>query len=189
MREYVAAQLADHLATIRELVEQLQPAIVEAAELVCVALERGNKLLLFGNGGSAADAQHIAAELVNRFETQRRGLPALALTTDTSALTSISNDSAFSAVFERQIEALCRPGDLLVGLSTSGNSENVVRALTRGRALGAGCLGLTGGDGGTVKALCDVALVIPSATTARIQEAHILVGHILCGLVDQRFAT
>lgn len=155
-----------------------------AAELIA-AMQAGGKLLFCGNGGSAADCQHIAAELTGRFILDRRPLPALSLTTDTSALTCIGNDYSFDDVFSRQVQGLGRPGDVLVGISTSGNSENVIRAVTSAQAQGLRTVGLLGRDGGKLKALCNHSIVVPSSTTARIQEMHILIGHTLCGLVEQ----
>lgn len=155
-----------------------------AAELIA-AVQAGGKLLFCGNGGSAADCQHIAAELTGRFILDRRPLPALSLTTDTSALTCIGNDYSFDDVFSRQVQGLGRPGDVLVGISTSGNSENVIRAVTSAQAQGLRTVGLLGRDGGKLKALCNHSIVVPSSTTARIQEMHILIGHTLCGLVEQ----
>jgi D-sedoheptulose 7-phosphate isomerase len=139
---------------------------------------------LCGNGGSAADAQHIAAELVGRFVADRRALPAIALTTDTSALTAIANDYGYDAVFSRQLEGLAQPGDVLIAISTSGNSANVLAAANTGKAMGVQVLGLLGGSGGKLLNACDDSLVVPSKTTARIQECHILIGHMLCDLVE-----
>ncbi|MFZ2089693.1 MAG: D-sedoheptulose 7-phosphate isomerase, partial [Desulfobaccales bacterium] len=147
-------------------------------------LTGGGKILLFGNGGSAADAQHIAAEFVNRFKIERPPLAALALTTDTSILTSIANDYDFIEVFAKQVRALGRPGDAAVGLSTSGNSGNVVRALEAAREMGLNTLALSGGKGGPVAAAAEMAIVVPSANTPRVQEVHITIGHVLCDLVD-----
>ncbi|MDP9954616.1 D-sedoheptulose 7-phosphate isomerase [Epilithonimonas hungarica] len=152
--------------------------------ILCEAINNGNKILLFGNGGSAADAQHIAAEFTGRFVKERRGLPAVAITTDTSALTAIGNDYGYEKVFERQIEALANPGDVLIGISTSGNSGNVIKALLKGKELGCNLIGLSGRDGGEMNDICDFNLIVPSNVTARIQEVHILIGHILCQIVD-----
>ncbi len=159
-------------------------AVLEVGRLMSSALKRGNKILLFGNGGSAADAQHIAAEIVGRFKRERGGLPAIALTTDTSVLTAVGNDYGFERIFERQIEALCREGDVAVGISTSGNSENVVRALRRANELGAITVAFTGGSGGRVVEVARYAFVVPSADTPRIQECHITLGHVLCEIID-----
>jgi D-sedoheptulose 7-phosphate isomerase len=159
-------------------------ALRKVAEVLVAALSARRTLFFFGNGGSAADAQHLAAEFVNRFEIDRPGLPALALTTDSSVLTSIGNDAAFSRIFARQIEALGRSGDVAVGISTSGRSPNVLEGLRAARELGLVTIGLTGGRGGPMKALCHHLLAVPSEQTARVQEIHILAGHILCSLVD-----
>jgi D-sedoheptulose 7-phosphate isomerase len=162
-------------------------ALERAIELVGGALAAGRKLLLFGNGGSAADAQHIAAELVGRFLADRRPLPAIALTTDTSALTAIANDYGYDQVFARQVRALAAPGDVALAISTSGRSPSVLRAVEAAREMGVGTIGLTGGDGGPLAAMVDVSLRVSASThSARIQETHILVGHVLCELVERR---
>jgi D-sedoheptulose 7-phosphate isomerase len=162
------------------------PRFLDAIKLVSQAFERGNKLLLFGNGGSAADAQHIAAEFVNRYIIDRPPLPAIALTTDSSILTSISNDSAFQDIFARQIKALGKEGDVVIGLSTSGNSPNVVKAFEVAKEMGIKTVALTGNDGGMLVKIADVPLVVSSSSTPRIQETHILVGHILCEMVEHQ---
>ncbi len=141
-----------------------------------------------GNGGSAADCQHIAAELVGRFKSEREGLPAIALTTDTSILTAIGNDYSFNEIFARQIEALANKGDLVIGISTSGNSENVIRGILKAKKIGCYTVGLLGKDGGKLKNLVDLAIIIPSNNTPRIQECHILIGHIACEIVDKEFS-
>ncbi|HYS04102.1 MAG TPA: D-sedoheptulose 7-phosphate isomerase [Candidatus Dormibacteraeota bacterium] len=161
-------------------------AVVEsAAEALVTALRGGRTLLFFGNGGSAADAQHLAAEFVNRYVRDRPALPALALTTDTSVLTSIANDSEFKSVFARQVEAIGRPGDVAVGISTSGGSANVIEGLRTARARRLVTIGFCGEEGGAMRGLCDHLISVPSKTTARIQEVHILVGHILCQIVEE----
>ena len=158
---------------------------IEAAGLlIWKTLEAGNKILLCGNGGSAADAQHIAAELVGRYEAQRRSFPAVALTTDTSALTALSNDFGFEEVFARQVDALGSSGDLLIAISTSGKSPNVINAADKARALGLKTIALTGCSGEPLASHCDVAVVVPSNRTARVQEGHITIGHIWCEMVD-----
>lgn len=163
--------------------------LVRAVDLVVEALNEGNKLLLFGNGGSAADAQHIAAELVGRFAAERKPLAALALTTDTSALTAIANDYGYEEVFARQVRALALPGDVAIAISTSGRSPSVLRGVEACHQRGVRVIALTGGDGGPLLGLADVGLVVgASRHTARIQETHILVGHILCELVERRLA-
>lgn len=172
----------------REVFERLaglSSPIEAAAGLIQTTLSRGGKLLLCGNGGSAADSQHIAAELTGRFIKDRRPLAAVALATDTSALTCIANDYSFDEVFARQVLALGQRGDCLLGISTSGNSRNVIRAADVARSAGVHVIGLLGRDGGALRALCDVAIVVPSSTTARIQEAHIFIGHTLCALVEE----
>lgn len=157
-----------------------------AVLIMSESLKSGGKLLFFGNGGSAADAQHISAELVVRYKSDRRAIAAIALTTDTSTLTACGNDLGYDAVFERQIEALGRPGDVAVGISTSGKSPNVLRGLTQARALGVRTVGLTGGSGGGFPALCDVTITVPSSVTARVQEMHILLGHMMCIALERR---
>ena len=175
----------------KELLEvcslQLVQIISEASQIINNCILSGNKLFLFGNGGSAADAQHIAAEFTGRFVIERRPLPAIALTTDTSAITAIGNDYGYDIVFERQVEALANKGDVLIGISTSGNSPNVLKALKVGKEKGCLTVGLSGRDGGKMNALCDKNIVVPSNTTARIQEVHILIGHIFCSCVDEVF--
>ena len=157
------------------------------AEAIYETLLRGNKILICGNGGSAADAQHIAAEFVGRFESERKALPAIALTTDTSALTALANDYDFERIFSRQVEALARKNDLLIAISTSGNSPNVISAVMTARQIGCKILGMTGKDGKKLASLSDVCLKIPSDRTARIQEAHIAVAHIWCEIVDGKY--
>jgi D-sedoheptulose 7-phosphate isomerase len=152
--------------------------------LICKALESGNKVLLCGNGGSAADAQHIAAELVGRYEQERRSFPAIALTTDTSALTALSNDYGYEEVFARQVQGLAVAGDVLIAISTSGKSANVIKAAEKARALGCQVVGLTGGSGEPLTSHCDIAIVVPSERTSRVQEAHITIGHLWCEMVD-----
>ena len=176
--------LEEHMEVFRRL-ETLAPIIQDAAALVAGALRQGGKLMLCGNGGSAADSQHLAAELTGRFVKDRRPLAAVALSTDTSALTCIANDYSFDDVFSRQVTGLGRKGDCLIAISTSGNSRNVMRAAEAARAAGIHVIGLLGRDGGALRALCDIAIVVPSATTARIQEAHIFIGHTLCAMVEE----
>jgi D-sedoheptulose 7-phosphate isomerase len=163
----------------------LLAAVERAARLCADALGRGNKVMFAGNGGSAADAQHLAAELVGKLNYERPGLPALALTTDSSILTAVSNDYGYDELFRRQIEALGAPGDVLVAISTSGRSKNILRALTAARDKGITTLGMTGADGGEMPELCDLCLRAPSRETQKIQEAHIVLGHILCGLAER----
>lgn len=176
--------LREHLETIQALLATRVGEIERAGEVICAALGRGHKILLCGNGGSAADAQHIAAELVGRYEQQRRAWPAIALTTDTSALTAVSNDYGYENVFARQVEALVVPGDVLIALSTSGHSPNVVKAAETAKARGCKTLALTGGTGEPLASISDLAVVVPSQRTARIQEAHITIGHVWCEMVE-----
>jgi D-sedoheptulose 7-phosphate isomerase len=182
--QFLLAQMDEHaevLAATRDAVAQPFERLVEA----CVkSLGAGGKILFFGNGGSAADAQHLAAEMVVRYRINRKALAAIALTTDTSTLTACANDYSFEGIFSRQVEALARPGDVLIGISTSGKSPNVVKALEVGKAMGCVAAGFAGGDGGVMKALCEPLLVVPSKIVARIQEMHILIGHALCDRVE-----
>lgn len=162
--------------------------IETVVRLMVKALCDGRTLFFCGNGGSAADSQHIAAEFIGRFQKERRALPAIALTTDTSILTALANDYSYDKVFSRQIEGLGREGDVLVGISTSGNSANVVAALRQAKTLGLVTVGLTGGDGGSISSMVDVHLNVPSKITARVQESHICIAHCLCDLVEQSFS-
>ncbi|WP_369792211.1 MULTISPECIES: D-sedoheptulose 7-phosphate isomerase [unclassified Lebetimonas] len=167
--------------------EKLLPDIVSAAELCLASLKDGGKILLCGNGGSAADSQHIAAELSGRFKKERKALAGIALTTDTSALTAIGNDYGFEQIFSRQVEALANEDDILIAISTSGNSKNVINAIDYARKTGCKVITLTGKDGGKMKDLGDVNIVIPSYDTPRIQEMHIMVGHMICAMIDEEF--
>ncbi len=173
---------------VKKQVLNLSEEIYETGKTIAEALKRGNKVLVCGNGGSAADAQHFAAELVVRFEKERKALPAIALTTDSSIITAHSNDYDFSTVFSRQVEALGNEGDVFVGISTSGNSENVIKAFEVAKAKRLICVGLSGKDGGKMKYLAlDHLIVVPSKVTARIQESHIMIIHIICSIVDSFF--
>ena len=187
MLNMIQKELHAHQETINKTIETMIPRIQSASELMVRILKSGNKILLIGNGGSAADAQHIAAELTGRYKSERKGLPAIALTTDTSALTAISNDYGYVRVFDRQVEALANQGDLLIGISTSGNSANIISALEVAKELGCATLGMSGKSGGKMNEVCDLNLTIPSDDTPRIQEMHILIGHILCQAVDDAF--
>ncbi|TCJ15451.1 SIS domain-containing protein [Parasulfuritortus cantonensis] len=175
--------LEAHQAVIASL-HPLIPDITRLAREMRACLARGGKVVWLGNGGSAADSQHLAAEMVGRYRRERKGLAALALTTDTSILTSVGNDYGYEHIFARQVEALCTAADVVVGISTSGNSRNVLLAIAKAREIGAYTVGLLGGRGGQLKETCDLALVVGSDDTARVQEAHILIGHILCDLVE-----
>jgi D-sedoheptulose 7-phosphate isomerase len=187
--DLLSNSLREHLATVEKLLESSLPDIERSGRLICDALTNGKKILVCGNGGSAADAQHIAAELIGYYESQRRSWPAIALTTDTSALTAVSNDLGFEHVFARQVAGLAQPGDVLIAISTSGKSKNVLRALEQAKESGCQTIGLTGaltgGPAETLATLCDVVVAVPSTRTARIQEAHITIGHLWCEMVDQ----
>lgn len=184
MVEEIKNQFEKNIELHRLAKEQLSPQIAEAASLILDVYKQGRKLLLCGNGGSAADAQHIAAELVGRFKKERRGLPAIALTTDTSIMTSLANDYWYDLMFARQVEALGDKGDVLIGISTSGNSVNVIRAIEAANFKGLRTIGFLGGDGGKLKDLVELPLVVPSSDADRIQEVHIAMGHIICDLID-----
>jgi D-sedoheptulose 7-phosphate isomerase len=184
MEDIFTKSLAEHRAVFDCLIAGEMPNIKKCAELIWNALSTGKKVLLCGNGGSAADAQHIAAEFVGRYETERRALPSVALTTDTSALTALGNDYGYERVFARQVEALANKDDVLIGISTSGNSPNVLAALEKAREIGCVNIGMTGAKGGKMIDLCDAVLRVPSERTARIQEAHITVAHIWCEYID-----
>ena len=175
--------IAEHLMVINSLREQ-QPLLQRIAEKMTSAILAGHKVLWCGNGGSAADSQHLAAELMGQFRRERRGLPSIALTTDTSILTAVANDYGYERVFERQVEALCTKGDVLVGISTSGSSKNVCAALKSARKSGAFTVAFTGQGGGAMASVADITLSIDSKDTARIQEGHILCGHMLCDWIE-----
>jgi len=187
MQSIIKYEFNEHLATSKKTMESVSKSIEIAAELCIDCLKKGNKILLFGNGGSAADSQHIAAEIVGRYKTERKGLPAIALTTDTSALTAIGNDYGYLHVFDRQVEALANEGDVLIGISTGGTSANIVNALKIAKDLGCKTIGFSGKDGGKFNNLCDVNIVVPAEDTPRIQEMHIVIGHTICHLIDQAF--
>ena len=173
------------IETKRAFFEYQTESVARAAEIIIESVSAGGKLLIFGNGGSAADAQHIAAELVNRLNYDRPAIPAIALTTDTSILTSVGNDTSFDELFERQVRALGRAGDVAVAISTSGNSANVLRAAAAAREMGIKLIGLAGRTGGKLASMVDVALIVKADSTQRIQETHITIGHILCEMVEE----
>jgi D-sedoheptulose 7-phosphate isomerase len=180
----LARSLKEHLESLQALLDTKLHEIQQAGETICQALSDGGKVLLCGNGGSAADAQHIAAELVGRYEQQRRAYPALALTTDSSALTALSNDYGYENVFARQVQALATKGDVLIAISTSGKSANILQAVKTARSMGCKTIALTGSSGDSLAAICDLAVVVPAQRTSRVQEAHITVGHLWCEMVD-----
>ncbi len=181
---YFSSEMEEHERVLGATREALREPFARLVSVCLKAARNGNKIVFFGNGGSAADAQHLATELAVRYERDRAPIAALALTTDTSMLTAIGNDYGFDDLFARQVEALCRPGDVVIGISTSGNSENVIRALKAARNLDAVAAGFGGRDGGRMRGLADPLLVVPSDDTARIQEMHITLGHMLCGALE-----
>jgi D-sedoheptulose 7-phosphate isomerase len=184
----IVGSLNQHIEVFRAILDGNTGSIKECSDLILGVFRAGKKVLLCGNGGSAADAQHIAAEFVGRYETERRALPAIALTTDTSALTAVANDYDFERIFSRQVDALAVEGDCLIAISTSGNSPNVISAVMTARKLGCKVVGMTGSDGKKLASLSDACIMIPSDRTARIQEAHITVAHIWCETIDRWLA-
>lgn len=179
--------LEDHSRTVGQL-HAMSPLILAVAGRMIAALQSGGKICFMGNGGSAADSQHLAAEFVGRFTRERRGLASIAFTTDTSILTAIGNDYGYDSIFSRQVEALCRPGDVLVGITTSGNSPNVIKAMELAGKIGVVRVGMTKQPGGKLAEVSDHLIAIPSAVTARVQECHMLLGHILCDIVEEACA-
>lgn len=184
LAQLLETQIAEHLAVANNLHEAVRTPFLRLAELCCTSVTNGGKILFCGNGGSAADAQHLAAELVVRFKFNRRALPAIALTTDTSILTAAANDFSYDEVFARQVEALARAEDIVIGITTSGQSPNVLRALEAARRVGAVAAGFAGRDGGAMVGVAEPLIIVPSTITARIQEMHILLGHMLCDAVE-----
>jgi len=185
MKERMKAAFHSHRVVMEALERELGPKMIQVTDLLVDTFRSGNKLLVMGNGGSAADAQHLAGEIVGRFRLERRGLPAIALSTDSSILTAVGNDYGFEAIFSRQVEALAREGDAVIGISTSGSSPNVLSALRLAREMGCRTVGLLGKDGGSIRELVDIDLTVPGQDTPRIQEGHITIIHILCELVEQ----
>ena len=188
MQSIIKHEFSEHIKVSIETIKSIGKPIEIAAKICIDSLKNGNKILIFGNGGSAADAQHIAAELVGRYKTERKGIPAIALTTDTSAITSIANDYGYLHVFDRQVEALANEGDVAIGISTGGSSTNVISALKLANNLGCKTIGFSGKDGGEFNALCDVNLIAIAEDTPRIQEMHILIGHTICHLIELEFS-
>lgn len=178
-------QLHESSEIIRLIAETSSDQIAEVAMLMVDCMRSGGKVIFFGNGGSASDAQHLAGELVGRFRMERNAFPALSLTTNTSIITAVANDYGYDMVFARQVEALGRKTDLIVGISTSGNSPNVVEGIRKAKQIGAKTIGLTGRDGGKIAEIADIVLTVPSSDTPRIQEAHITIGHIICDIVEK----
>jgi len=186
MKSIIENEFTEYLK-VAQKISTLTDQVEVAAKLCIDSLQNGGKILIFGNGGSAADAQHIAAELVGRYKVERKGLAAIALTTDTSALTSIGNDYGYNHVFDRQVEALANQGDVAIGISTGGSSINVISGLQAAKQLGCNLIGFSGRDGGEMNTLCDVNLIVPAQDTPRIQEMHIVIGHTICHLIDLAF--
>ena len=188
MQSIIKHEFSEHLKVSKKTMESICKPIEIAAKICIDSLKKRGKILIIGNGGSAADAQHIAAELVGRYKTERKGLSAIALTTDTSAITSIANDYGYLHVFDRQVEALAKERDVVIGISTGGGSANVISALKLANDLGCKTIGLSGKGGGEFNSLCDVNIIVPSKDTPRIQEMHIVIGHTICHLIDQEFS-
>ncbi len=188
-REIAQNALEMHIDVFENVIKEQIENISICGEIIFESVSQNNKLLICGNGGSAADAQHIAAEFVGRYETERKALASVALTTDTSALTAISNDYGFERVYSRQVEALAKEGDVLLAISTSGNSPNIIKAIMTARKMGCKVIGLTGQNGKKLAALCDACVMVSAEKTSRIQEAHITIGHIWCELVDSKLNT
>ena len=185
MREVIIRELEESANIKRTVAQNLSDIIADAARIILKAYKAGRKVLLIGNGGSAADAQHIAAELVGRFKLERSGLPAIALTTNTSTLTALANDYGYDSVFSRQVEALANDKDVLIAITTSGTSPNILKAVETAHSKGVVVIALTGKNGGKLKGMADLAIAVPSDNTPRIQEAHITIGHIICHLVEK----
>lgn len=185
MRDKIKDIMLESIQVKEQLLHTSIGTIKEIAELMIEALKKNGKVIIFGNGGSASDSQHIAAELVGRFKKDRSALAAIALTTNTSILTSLANDYGYEIIFARQIEALGQKNDIAIGISTSGKAKNVASGLKQAKKMGIKTVALTGGDGGEIAKLADISLIVPSTVTARIQEAHITVGHIICELTEQ----
>jgi len=187
MQSIIKQEFNEHLTTSKKTMESVSKSIEIAAELCINCLKKGNKILLFGNGGSAADAQHIVAEFIGRFLLERKSLPAIALTSNSSILTALGNDYSYDTIFSRQCEALVEKGDVVIGISTSGNSKNVKNGLIISKKMGAVTVGLLGSRGGTIGKICDISIIIDSSSTPRIQEAHRTIYHIICEEVEKEF--
>ncbi|MDD5348299.1 MAG: D-sedoheptulose 7-phosphate isomerase [Candidatus Omnitrophica bacterium] len=189
MRDRIKDILLESISVKEDIMRTKIEEIMEISELFIACLKKGGKVILCGNGGSASDSQHIAAELVGKFKKDRRGLAAEALTTNTSSLTALANDYGYEIVFAKQLEAVGQKNDLVVGISTSGKAKNVAAAMRQAKKMGLKTVALTGGDGGELVKLADVSLMVPSSVTARVQEAHITIGHIICELVEQELCS
>ncbi len=187
--DIIVKNIEESILVKRSIADHMVNLIGEMAMLIIEAYKTGGKVILFGNGGSAADAQHIASELMGRFALERRPFPAVAITTNTSVLTAVANDYGYEDVFSRQVEALADEKDVIIAISTSGNSPSVIKAVNKAHERGAKTIGLTGGNGGKLAPLVDLALIVPSNSTPRIQEAHITIGHIVCELVEKELSS
>lgn len=187
MRQTIKKIFQESIAVNQRTFQDNGDKIIEAVKIILRSLKKGGKVILFGNGGSAADSQHIAAEFIGRFQKERKSIPAIALSTDTSILTSLANDYSFDIVFSRQVEGLGTPKDVAIGLSTSGNSKNVVEGLKAAKKIGMATISLTGNKGGKIAGMTDVSLIVPSEKTARVQESHICLAHVICELVEKEF--
>lgn len=187
MKDIIQSEFNEHINTAK-LLHNLTNEVEKCAKLCIDSLKEGGKILIFGNGGSAADAQHLAAELVGRYKAERKGIPAIAITTDSSSITSIGNDFGFQNIFSRQVEALANEGDIAIGISTSGNSRNIIDALIHASKLNCKTIGFCGQDPGAMADICNVTLNAPSSDTPRIQEIHIVFVHTICHLIDQEFS-
>lgn len=184
-KEEIIIELAEHMGVVGEMLTNKTEEILKISQIIIDSYKSNGKLILFGNGGSAADAQHIAAELAGRYKLERESLEAVALTTNTSIISAIGNDYGFDRVYEKQIEGVAKEGDVVIGISTSGNTENVLKAIIKAKEKGAKTIGFTGRGGGKLSGVVDILLDVPSNNTPRIQELHILAGHIICGLVEK----
>ena len=188
MKKIIYQIISDSIAVKQKAVEENCDTLIKAVDAIGRALKKGGKIILFGNGGSAADSQHIAAEFIGRFQKERKSIPAIALTTDTSILTALANDYSFDIVFSRQIEGLGRSKDIAIGLSTSGKSRNVFEAIKTAKKIGMKTISFTGGTGGSIAKVSDISIIVPSKNTARVQESHICLAHVICELVEKKFS-
>jgi len=188
MQDKIKAKLNENIEVKKRVINSLLPQVETATNLIIAILKSGNKIMLCGNGGSAADAQHLAGEFIGRYLKERKSLPAIALTTDTSILTCLGNDYGFDNIFSRQVEGLAKKGDILIGISTSGNSKNVLLAIEKAKKMGCKTIALLGGSGGEIIKAADLSITIPTKITPRVQECHITIGHIICGLVEEELA-
>ncbi len=188
MRDSIKEIILENIRIKEDIMRESIPQIIDVAEIMINCIKKNGKVILFGNGGSASDSQHIAAELVGRFKKDRLALPAIALTTNTSIITSLANDYGYEVIFAKQIEALARNSDVAIGISTSGKAKNVIMGIKQAKKMGIKTIALTGGSGGELAKAADIALIVNSTVTARIQEAHITIGHIICEIIEEAFS-